>query len=146
MLSAIRHLLGRLRGSISDRRRAPRYEARLFFSVSIVDEAADRENARPSQTLVGRTRNVSETGFGLIVPSLWLGAHKLNEENATLRLMLNLPDAIEPVEVQVVPVRSFQLGEGDKESGYFIGAQITHLSDEARAPFTKLLRSLSSRH
>lgn len=144
MPNLIRYLLGRLRGAVSDRRRAPRYDARLFFSVSIIDQKANNEGARPPQTLVGRTRNLSETGVGLVVPSLSLGTGHLNDENSTLRLTLDLPAG--KVEVQVVPVRSHQLDEGDKESGYFIGARITHMSDEARAGFTAYLRGLRSPH
>ena len=144
MPNPIRYLLGLLRGTVGNRRRAPRYDARLSFSVSIVDEEAGRENTRPPQTLVGRTRNLSDTGLALVVPSLWLGTNKLNDGNSTLRLMLDLPTGT--AEIHVVPVRSHQLGEGDTDSGHLIGAQITHLSDDARARLRKFLRSLHSPH
>ena len=148
MPNLIRSLLGRLRGAVSDRRRAPRYDARLFFSVSILDERAGHEGARPPQTLVGRTRNLSETGLALIVPSLSLGTGYLNDGNSTLRLMLDLPKGKlrESIEIHAVPVRSYQLGEKEKDSGYFIGARITYMSDDARARFTGFLRSLRSPH
>jgi hypothetical protein len=142
ILKNIRRLLGRLRGSISDRRRAPRYDVRRTFSVSIRIEGAGQENTLPTLTLVGRTRNLSETGVALIVPSLRLGAHKLNDGNSTLRLMLDLPGGT--VRVDVVPVRSYQLGEDDKDSGYFIGAKITHVSDDVRSQLAKFMRGLSS--
>ncbi|PYS79031.1 MAG: hypothetical protein DMF67_02245 [Acidobacteria bacterium] len=142
MPNPIRYLLGRLRGAVGNRRRAPRYDARLSFSVSIVDEEAGSENTRPPQTLVGRTRNLSDTGFALVVPSLWLGTNKLNDGNSTLRLMLDLPTGT--AEIHIVPVRSHQLGEKDMDSGYLIGAKITHVSDDARARLTKFLRSLRS--
>ena len=148
MPNLIRSLLGRLRGAVSDRRRAPRYDARLFFSVSILDESAGHEGARPPQTLVGRTRNLSETGLALIVPSLSLGTGHLNDGNSTLRLMLDLPKGKlrESIEIHAVPVRSYQLGEKEKDSGYFIGARITYMSDDARARFTGFLRNLRSPH
>ena len=142
MPNPIRYLLGRLRGAVGNRRRAPRYDARLSFSVSIVDEEAGSENTRPPQTLVGRTRNLSDTGFALVVPSIWLGTNKLNDGNSTLRLMLDLPTGT--AEIHIVPVRSHQLGEKDMDSGYLIGAKITHVSDDARARLTKFLRSLRS--
>jgi hypothetical protein len=144
MQNPFRYLLARLRGTVGNRRRAPRYDARLSFSVSIVDEEGGREDTRPPQTLVGRTRNLSNTGFALIVPSLWLGTNKLNDVNTTLRLMLDLPTGT--AEIHVVPVRSHQLGEKDMESGHLIGAKITHLSDDARTRLTKFLRSLRSPH
>ena len=144
MQNPIRYLLGRLRGSVGNRRRAPRYDARLSFSVSIVNEGDGDKNTRPPQTLVGRTRNLSETGFALVVPSLWLGTNKLNEGKSTLRLMLNLPTGT--AEVHVVPVRSHQLGEKDTDSGHLIGVKITHMSEDARARLTKFLRGLRSPH
>ncbi|MCA1621063.1 MAG: PilZ domain-containing protein [Acidobacteria bacterium] len=144
MPNLIRYLLGRFRGTVGNRRRAPRYDARRSFSVSIVDEGAGREDTRPPQTLVGRTRNLSETGFGLVVPSLRLGTNKLNDVNCTLRLMLDLPTGT--AEIHVVPVRSLQLGEEDPDSGYLIGVKIKDLSDDARARLTKFLRSLRSPH
>src|SRR5215213_10526181 len=126
MPNPIRYLLSRFRGSLGNRRRAPRYDARLSFSVSIVNEEAGRENPRPPQTLVGRTRNLSETGLALVVPSLRLGTNKLNDGNSTLRLMLDLPTGT--AEIHVVPVRSQQLGEKDSDTGYLIGAKITYMS------------------
>jgi len=144
MPNPIRYLLGRLRGSVGNRRRALRYDARLSFSVSIVDEEAGRENTRPPQILVGRTRNLSDTGFALVVPALRLGTNKLNDGNSTLRVMLDLPTGT--AEIHVVPVRSHQLGEEDTDTGHLIGAKITHLSDDARARLTKFLRSLRSPH
>ena len=144
MSNPIRYLLGRLRGRVSNRRRAPRYDARISFSVSMLDEGAGREDAQPARTLVGHTRNLSETGFALIVPSLRLGAGRLDAPDTTLRLMLDLP--AETVEIHVTPVRSHPLGANDKETGYFIGAQITRLSDDARARLVKFLRGLRSPH
>jgi|SRR5215204_2088411 len=144
MPNPIRYLLGRFRGTLGNRRRAPRYDARLSFSVSIVNEEAGRENTRPPQTLVGRTRNLSETGLALVVPSLRLGTNKLNDGSSTLRLMLDLPTGT--AEIHVVPVRSHQLDEKDKDSGHLIGVRITLLSDDARARLAKFLRGLRSPH
>lgn len=144
MSNPIRYLLGRLRGTVGNRRRAPRYNARISFSVAVLDDGAGHADARPTRTLVGHTRNLSETGFALIVPSLRLGAGRLDDPGATLRIMLDLPS--KTVEIHVAPVRSYQLGEDDKEKGYFIGAKITQLGDDARAGLTKYLRSLRSPH
>lgn len=144
MPNLIRHLLGRLRGAVGNRRRAPRYDARLFFSISVLDAEADEEGARSSQTLVGRTRNLSETGFALVVPSLRLGTKYLNDGNAVLRLILDLPSG--KTEFQLVPVRSQQLPERDKESGYLIGAKIAQMSPEAQMRLRKFLRTLHSPH
>jgi hypothetical protein len=144
MQNLIRHLLGRIRGAVGNRRRAPRYDARLSFSISILDAESGRENTAPPRTLVGRTRNLSETGFALIVPSLRLGTDRLDDGDSTLRLLLDLPAGT--VEIHVVPVRSYQLGEGDRDIGHFIGAKIIHLNDDDRTRLTKFLRGLRSPH
>ena len=59
-----------------------------------------------------------------------------------MRLMLDLPTGT--VEIHIVPVRSYQLGEAEKDSGHFIGARITHQSDDARTRLAKYLRGLPS--
>ena len=145
MPNPIRYLLGRLRGVVGDRRRAPRYEARLFFSVSVLGGEEGSDGVRPPRTLVGRTRNLSESGLALIVPSLSLGAASLDAKDSTLRVMLDLPSG-KKIEIHVTPVRSQRLGEKDEGSGYFIGVLITHMGDEERALYNGILRGLRSRH
>jgi hypothetical protein len=144
MANLIRYLLGRLRGAVDDRRRAPRYNVRVSFSVSILDEKADSTNTRPPLTLVGRTRNVSESGLALVVPSLNLGIGHLDDRNSTLRLVLDLPDG--RAEVHVTPARSYPLDGADRDGGYFIGAKITRMSDATLARYTGFLRGLRSPH
>ncbi|PYS93031.1 MAG: hypothetical protein DMF64_06405 [Acidobacteria bacterium] len=144
MQNFIRTLLGRLRGAVSDRRRAARFGARLFFSISLLEEKPSNGGVGPMQPLVGHTRDLSESGIALIVPSLRIGTGYLNEGNATLRLMLDLPTR--RLEIHVVPVRSYQLGEHDKEQGYFIGAKITYISDDDFSRYKEYLRKLGSPH
>lgn len=143
MVNLIRSLVGRLRGAVSDRRRAPRYNARCSFSISILDDTAAPPST-PPLTLVGHTRNVSESGLALILPSLSLGTGHLNDVNSTLRLMLDLPAG--RVEIHVTPVRSHPLDKQDRDHGHFIATKITHLSDDALAHYTRFLRGLRSPH
>jgi len=142
MQKFIRTLLGRLRGAVSDRRWAPRLDARLFFSVLLLEEKPSNSGVGPMQPLVGRTRNLSESGVALIVPSLRIGTGYLNEENATLRLMLDLPT--KRIELHVAPVRSYQLDEHEREQGYFIGAKITYISDDDFSRYKEYLRKLGA--
>ena len=140
MQNMIRTLVGRLRGAVSDRRRAPRLETRLFFSILLLEEKTDNIVTEPPQTLVGHTRNISESGLALIVPSVRIGLGYLNEENSTLRIMLDLPTR--RIEIHVVPVRSYQLGEDDKEQGHFIGAKIIHIGENDFIAYREYLRTL----
>ncbi|MCA1634770.1 MAG: PilZ domain-containing protein [Acidobacteria bacterium] len=143
MPNPIRYLLGRLRGAVDDRRRASRYNARVSFSISILEVEAVDINTRPPLTLVGRTRNVSESGLGLVVPSLNLGTGHLNDGDSALRLLLDLSG--ERIEIHVIPVRSYPLDESERDAGFFIGVKITHMSDAAHARYTGFLRSLRSK-
>ena len=142
MQNFIRTLAGRLRGVVSDRRRAPRIEARLFFSISPLEGNSSNSGVGPPQTLVGRTSNISESGFALILPSLRLGTTYLNDEHSTLRLILDLPT--QRIEFHIVPARSYQLGANDKEQGYFIGAKIIYVSDDDFSRYKEYLRKLGA--
>ena len=144
MPNPFRYILNRLRRTVVNRRRAPRYTTRVSFSISILDERADSADTRPPLTLVGRTRNISESGLALIVPSLNLGTGQLNDGNSTLRLMLDLPG--EPIEIDVIPVRSHPLGESDRDHGFLIGAKIKEIGDAEFARYRGFLRTLRSPH
>ena len=71
MFESLRPIIVRIRESVADRRRAVRRnvqrKARLLFSVAIAGKEAARFHAVP---LDGFTRNISESGLALIVPSV----------------------------------------------------------------------------
>lgn len=142
MLKSLRQRITRLREIVADRRQAARFKAqrpaRLLFNVSVV---RDDTSASSIQTipLVGFTRDISETGLALVVPSLRSGDRYLVDEGCTLRIvLLDLPAG--EVEIYCTPVRYLELDQPG--SGHLIGVQITEMSDDDRARLLQFLKTL----
>ena len=127
-----------------DRRSAPRHEAqleaRLLFSISAHDAEIGDNNRQHSLKLVGYTRNISETGLALVLPSLRGGDQYFNVVGCTLRLTLQLPTG--KVQISATPVRCEWLDEKGTGKGYLIGVQITKMSDEEWVRLVQYVRSL----
>ena len=132
MPELIRSIANRLRAYVGDRRRAPRRRVRLAVVVSLLDE---RAGAPP--TLAGHTCDVSESGLGLVLPSIRIGERYLAGEAQTLRIMLQLPHAT--ARLYGTPVRYERL-EGDGAGGYLVGVRLA--DDQGRAALVEYLKTL----
>ena len=143
MFETLRSRITRLREIVADRRQGTRLkaqrQARLLFNISIIgDESV--ESRTQLIPLAGFTRDISETGLALIVPSLRSGDRYLVDEGCKLRVVLvDLPTG--EVEIYATPVRYIQLPE--PETGYLIGVQITEMNENDR---TRLLQYLKTLH
>lgn len=142
MLQSLRDRITRLREIVADRRHVARFKAqrpaRLLFNVSVVGDDA---GGRSTQTipLVGFTRDISENGLALIVPSLRAGDRYLVDEGCTLRVvLLDLPTG--EVEIYASPVRYMELDEPG--SGHLIGVKITEMSEHDRERLLRFLKTL----
>jgi PilZ domain-containing protein len=125
------YLPGRVRAWFNDRRRDPRYKARLPLSVSLAGRRPGRGTSPP--TVIGYTHDVSASGLGLILPSLRVGDHDLAEGGHPLNLTLELGRG--RIQAQAAAVHSLPLGPGPRagESDYLVGAHLTGISDGDRA-------------
>jgi hypothetical protein len=92
----------------------------------------------PAQ-LAGYTRNLSETGLAVVVPSLSFGGHYLNVVGSPLHIQLELPEG--KVRIRATPVRAERLGE---EEGYLIGVRITEMNDSEWVKLVQYVRELRS--
>ena len=123
-----------------ERRSAPRceayLEARLLFSLSS-QAATVGDSALPSP-LEGHTRNLSETGLAIVVPSLRFGGHYLNLVGSPLHIQLELPTA--RVSIRATPVRCERLDE--EEEGYLVGVRITEMNDSEWVKLVQYVRKL----
>jgi hypothetical protein len=142
MFASLRHRITRLREIVADRRQAARFkaqrQARLLFNVSVVNDATG-ESRTQTIPLVGFTRDISENGLGLVVPSLRVGDRYLIDEGCTLRVvLLDLPTG--EAEVYATPVRYEELPE--PEIGHLIGVEITEISDSDRGRLLQFLKTL----
>lgn len=148
-MDRLKGYLARLRNHVGDRRAAPRYlthlEKSLVVYVSRIEASVTRAGeARRPPLIVGYTRDVSETGLGVIVPQIRTGGLDLSIEGRRLRLLLGLPP--EPVEMEVEPVRYVKLvrKEDELDTGYLVGVHIVEMSAENRRRYVGFLKTLQS--
>jgi hypothetical protein len=142
MFETLRDKFTRLREFVADRRQKARYksqrQARLLFNISVVNTESG-ESRIQTIPLVGFTRDISETGLALIVPSLRVGDRYLVDEGCTLRVvLLDLPAG--EVEVYATPVRYEPLKE--PEIGHLLGVQITEMSETDRERLLHYIKTL----
>jgi PilZ domain len=145
MPELLRSIASRLREFIGNRRRAPRFvthlEAGLALSVSLSNSKASALSESQSLKLAGYTRDISATGLALIMPAIRIGGQYITGQNRTLEIMLKLPNGT--IKVKATPVRYSPLDEEGTDTGYLIGAQIVHMSDEDRSLFNAYLETLT---
>ena len=129
--------LGRREG---ERRIAPRHEVRLETRVLMLAEGgAEGGEVIP---LPGHTRDVSESGMGLVVTAEDRRALAGLGDAYTLRLVLTLPSG--PVEMAVTPARFERLG-ATEDADFLVGARITDMSGRDRVRFMEYIRGLARR-
>ncbi|HEY6189283.1 MAG TPA: PilZ domain-containing protein [Pyrinomonadaceae bacterium] len=153
MTTLIHQLVTRLRRAwANNRREAERYDAeleaqisaRLLLSISLPN-AQERPGADArARLLIGSTRNVSETGLAIVVPTLRVGSNLITEENCTLRIVLDIyPEGV--VEMDAVVVHHRQFDEKDTEAGYLVGVSISEMSEDDRRHYLEYLATLAQR-
>ncbi|HEX8136314.1 MAG TPA: PilZ domain-containing protein [Pyrinomonadaceae bacterium] len=142
MPELLRSIIARLRTVAGNRRRARRYRVRLSVQISLlgVKSSAERALSRRPLKVEGHTRDLSQTGLALIVPTIRAGEHYLTGEGRRLLVTLDHPQG--PILLQVSPVRYEQLDESEAETGYLIGARITEMSDTDRTRFNAYLEGM----
>ncbi|HEX9919741.1 MAG TPA: PilZ domain-containing protein [Pyrinomonadaceae bacterium] len=127
-------------------RHAAQLDARLFFQLSAHEPTGTNDDdaaTRPPQTLrlVGRTRNISETGIAFIVPTLRIGEDFARVIGSRLVIRLYLPSG--HVEIHATPVRYEQLSQSSSsERGYLIGVRITEMADNEWVRMVEYVRTL----
>jgi hypothetical protein len=133
----------RMRSLLVERRRFSRRRAsfavNLPVGVSVPNEQLDPEAEEYPNPIMGRTRDLSETGLSLFLPSLRLGREQISGANFPLRIVLSLPDGI--AVVQAVTVHAEETAT--PESGFLIGARIKKMNERDRKRYVALLRTLN---
>jgi hypothetical protein len=119
-------------------------DARLLFQLS-AQAANDTNNIaihapRRTLRLVGRTRNISETGLAFIVPTLRIGDDFARVIGRPLLITLYLPSG--HVEIRATPVRYEPLSQTSSERGYLIGVRITEMADNEWVRMVEYVRTL----
>lgn len=137
MLHLIRSLEANVRKFVRSVRQFPRHDPRLPFTLTMLDQRTGH-TTRQAIKVDGYTRNISETGLALIVPSIRNGDHHLAARNRRLLIVLELPGG--PIRLQAAPVRYERLRSG---TGYLVGARIVSMNDRDRLRFLRYLQRLS---
>lgn len=126
---------------MNDRRVAPRHKAQLSFRVLIMLTSAANADEAQMLTLMGYTRDVSETGLALIVSAKSIDERFLSNQNYEMSMVLSLPAG--PIEVTAAAARYERLEKEGVGQGYLIGAHIKQMSEGDSARYLEYLKSLS---
>ncbi|MBA3767942.1 MAG: PilZ domain-containing protein [Acidobacteria bacterium] len=147
MSGFIEYIKARLRGSsnklTTERRAAPRFtthlERRLVVNVSLADARNKAEGGRGPFVLAGYTRDLSETGLGIVLPDIRISNSNVTRPDRELRIVIGLPGG--SVEMHAVAARHVKLEEDAESQGYFIGVRITKMSERDRSHYEAFLKT-----
>lgn len=123
-------------------RSAPRYDIGLdaSLSVTVMPEESGLISPPAHARLEGLTRNVSESGVAVVVPSVLIGTHMISV-GGTLRMTLDLgPER--RVTMTAVVVRREPVGMA-KHPDYLLGMKIIAMGESDHAAYAEYLRARS---
>jgi hypothetical protein len=148
MADLIHSVTSRLRKYVGDRRRAlrrvARFEAHLPFTVSLLStEDEPTENFHNMPSLEGQTRDISERGLTLLLPSPRIRSVYLTVSDIYLGISLELPTG--PVGMITTPARFEQLSSKEAGFGYLLGVRIIKMEEGEQHRYMEYLNSLESK-
>jgi hypothetical protein len=122
-----------------ERRLKPRYNADLPCSVALAE--AERDSLFINERLECRTRDLSESGIGVVAASIYIGYTCVVDEERALLATLELPAGT--IEMEATAAHYLRLDAGSQEASYLIGLRINSMSDAHRALYNSHLEALS---
>ena len=120
-----------------ERRLKPRFNAELPCDLA----PGDDQLLSPDDRLECRTRDLSETGVGVVAGSIYVGYTCVVDEGRALHVRLALPAG--EIEMEATSAHYLRLDSGAGEPVYLIGLRITSMSEEDRALYNDYLEELS---
>lgn len=138
MPELVRSIIGRISEIIGSHHHARRHDVRLPLTIYLHDSGARRARASGPLSISGYTRNISDTGLSLVIPSVHCGNRYLMDTELSLRIQIELPEGA--ISFGVAPVRYEMLDEKQAEWGYLIGMRITEIDDTERQRLVQYLR------
>lgn len=144
----IKAFVARLSRSLNKRRRVlrlgARFEARLPFLVTLLGaEKGSAKALSDTPALVGFTRDLSETGLTLLLPSVRIGNTYLTDAESYLDVSLELPGG--PVAIRTASVRFQQLPGREAGCGYLLAVRIVNMQNDERDRYIAYLKSLAGK-
>jgi len=89
--------------------------------------------------MVGESRNLSEKGLAIRVPSNHIERQYLNVVGGQIQLALDLPTGT--VQMRATPVWCRKLSEEQTSEGYLVGLRITEMTDQEWVRLVRYVRS-----
>ena len=121
-----------------------RFEARLPFLVTLLGAEKGLAKGLPdTPALVGFTRNLSETGLTLLLPSVRIGNAYLTDVESYLEVKLELPGG--PVTIRTASVRFEQLPRREAGCGYLLAVRIVNMQNDERDRYVGYLKSIGGK-
>jgi hypothetical protein len=120
-----------------ERRRKPRFNAELPCDIA----PADTDLYFPGDRLEGRTRDLSETGVGIVAGSIYVGYTCVVDEGCALAVRLALPAG--EIVMEATAAHYLRLDSGGGEPAYLIGLRIHSMPDKDLALYREHLEELS---
>lgn len=131
-------------GGGRERRLSPRFDASLDCEITLPEEERSSGLLFPGASLRGRTRDVSLTGLGLVVPSVYVGYDCVIDQGRTLVVVL-LTTPVGDIRMLATTVHYVRHDAGrEDEARYLLGLRITEMGDEDRALYASLLDGLGA--
>jgi hypothetical protein len=121
-----------------ERRLKPRFNAELSCDVA----PGDAQLLNPDDRLECRTRDLSETGVGVVAGSIYVGYTCVVDEGRALHVRLALPAG--EIEMEATSAHYLRLDSGAEQSTYLIGLRIVSMSEEDRKLYDDYLDELSA--
>jgi c-di-GMP-binding flagellar brake protein YcgR len=120
-----------------ERRRKPRFNAELSCDLA----PSDPELVFPGDRLECRTRDLSETGIGVVAGSIYVGYTCIVDEERALHVRLALPAG--EIKIEATSAHYLRLDSGTGSPVYLIGLRIASMSEEDRTLYNNYLEELS---
>lgn len=144
MPELIRSAVSRARMYFKDRRRSPRLQVRLAFSLSVVRQNKVKRLNSGDRTLKGHTRDISAHGLALLLPQIQLEGYHLAAEDREMQLVLELSGGV--VTMVVVPKRYEKLERAELGCNYLIGVRITKIEEADRIRYENFVSGGWKKH
>ena len=114
------------------------------FLVTLLDAGKGSAKGQPrAPALVGFTRDLSETGLTLLLPSMRLGDAYLTDAESYLEVKLELPGGA--VAIRTASVRFEQLPGREEGCGYLLAVRIINMQNDDRDRYVAYLKSGGSK-
>ena len=120
-----------------ERRRKPRFNAELPCDLT----PGGAQLLNPDDRLECLTRDLSETGVGVVAGSIYVGYTCVVDEERALHVRLALPAG--EIEIEATSAHYLRLDTGADEPVYLIGVRINSMSEEDRNLYNDYLDELS---